>query len=98
MRAIIVLLALFDGLFALGGPFYLLIVMAYVNLDGPATAAVGLALAVCWVVAPWAALVVAWRASRRGAASGRIALILLAALVLALLGQGLVERLPLRGV
>jgi hypothetical protein len=94
----IILLVVLDVFMALGALPLLLIVGAYINLEGPLALIAMVALFVCWFVAPIAALIVAWRQGRRGAGRGRIALILLAALVLALVGQGILEQLPVRGV
>jgi hypothetical protein len=98
MRVVVILLIVLDAFIALGCPPFLLIALAYVKLDAMPGALIALAFTLCWVVAPWGALIVAWRQARRGAGRGRIALILLVPIVAALIGQVLLERLPTRGV
>jgi hypothetical protein len=98
VRALVILLLAVDVLIALGCPPLLVIGLAYVRLEGAALALVTLVLVACWLVVPWGALIVAWRQRRRGASHGRIALTLLIPIVTALIAQGLLERLPTRGV
>jgi hypothetical protein len=94
MRVLIVILVLLVAWAALGGPPFMVIALAYLRVQGPVAWLAALVALLCWVVAPWAALIVAWRASRRGVSRGRIALILLVPLVLALLAAGLFGSLP----
>ena len=98
MRALVVILIVIDALIALGGPPFLMIALAYVRLEGASLALVTLVFVVCWLVVPWGALIVAWRQRRHGASHGRVALTLLIPIVAALIAQGVLERLPTRGV
>jgi hypothetical protein len=97
MRALVVILVVIDALIALVGPVMLL-TLAWVRLEGTPAALVTLAFIVCWVIAPWSALIVAWRQRRHGARHGRVVLILLIPIVTALIAQWLLEQLPMRGV
>src|SRR5438552_3835102 len=92
------ILVFLDAWVALGGPPFVVIALAYVRLEGLGLGLAALVFILCWAVAPWAALVIAWRQSRRGAGRGRIALILLIPLVLALLAGALLGSLPTKGV
>jgi len=98
MRVVVGMLVLIVALIALGGPPYLLIVLAYMTLEGAAAVAATIVLAACWVAAPWGLLVAAWHQARSGASRRRIALLLAIAIVLAAVGQGIVERLPMRAM
>src|SRR5215470_7497782 len=98
VRGLVVILVVLNVWAALGGPPFVFVALAYVRIDGPALWLAALAFMLCWAVAPWTALVVAWRQSRRGAGRGQVALILLVPLVLALLAGGLLGSLPMRGV
>ena len=97
-RALIILLVVIDVLIALGGLPFFVIAGAYINADATTTNTALAVLFACWVVAPWAALIVARRQSRRGAGRRRIALILLVPIMLALVAQAILERLPTHGV
>ena len=92
------ILVFLDVWAALGGPPFVVIALAYVRLEGLGAALAGLVFFLCWAVAPWAALVIAWRQSRRGASRGRIAVTLLIPLVLALLAGGLLGSLPIKSI
>ena len=98
MRAVVVILVLLDVWAAVGGPPFLVIALAYLRLEGVGLWLAALAFVLCWAVVPWAALFVAWRASRRGASRGRVAIILLIPLVLALLAGGLLGSLPMKSI
>ena len=91
-------LVFIDAWIALGGPPFLVIALAYVRLEGLGFGLAMLVLALCWVVVPWAGLVVAWRQSRGGAGRGRIAFILLVPIAVAMIGGAVLGSLPTRGV
>jgi hypothetical protein len=97
-RLVIGILVFIDVWIALCGLPFLVLALAWLHLETTGITLAALVFGLCWVIAPWAALVIAWQQSRRGAGRGRIAITLAVPVVLAMIGGSLLGILPMQGV